>query len=345
MKNTTNNTTSAAALDRAAILRAAHDMTWKARETWPGIDYRATLAAALREAWTDARTGAAQQAQQQPQQPQPETLAEFYAAPGEVQYEMLRSAAAKVPSRASKKTRPITGPDGEPVIDPRTGKALREFVPMPRWVRWMMPESEGGLELCPWGEALDTIAAEAYTGLERINPDLPIHVILARATDYAAERLARMYQQKPAKGRAADSLDTLEDPDYFGGASYASPEAAALERDAIRSYCRSAEDLAAVKMAAAGYNHIETAGGVRRMTRADLAAAAVLDLDPETIRSGLGVTRQAVEKRLDKIARRRSEDRQTVEAWLRGDDLEKPQPRQRPREWRPDNASSAPGSR
>ena len=59
----------------------------------------------------------------------------------------------------------------------------------------------------------------------------------------------------------------------------------------------------------------------------------------------LGVTRQAVEKRLDKIARRRSEDRQAVEAWLRGDDLEKPQPRQRVREWRPDNASSAPGSR
>ena len=118
-----------------------------------------------------------------------------------------------------------------------------------------------------------------------------------------------------------------------------------MERDAIRSYCRSAEDLAAVKMATAGYNHIETAGGVKRMTRADYAAAAVLDLDPETIRSGLGVTRQAVEKRLDKIARRRSEDRQAVEAWLRGDDLEKPQPRQRVREWRPDNASSAPGSR
>lgn len=42
--------------NRSEMMKKAHEMTRAARETWPGIDYRATLAAALRELWAETRT-------------------------------------------------------------------------------------------------------------------------------------------------------------------------------------------------------------------------------------------------------------------------------------------------
>jgi len=331
--------TTTAALNRAEIFRAAWTMTRAALEKWPEADRRATFAAALRLAWEDARSSAAQEAQQAPreeaqQEPaQPETLQEFYALPGEAQLDLLRKFASRCPSYAARAVK-ITE-------DPETGEKIKTPAPA-AWADWMIPRSAGGMELEPWEAALDTIAAEAWTRLDRQPEDLPLGILLARAARAACQRLSNQYRDKPSRS-AADAA-SLDDPDFSLAAHLPSPEPAALNRAEIESYARSPEDLFTVKMTAAGYSHIEIAGGAKDRPQQLAAVAAVMDLDPQQMKTGLGVSRQAVEKRLEKMQRRRSAEARNIEAWMSGDDLKKPEPRQRPRIWSPDNASSNPGT-
>lgn len=286
-------------LTRSEIMTKAQEMTAEALRRWPGQDRRATLTVCLRQAWADAR--------------QPQTIEQFRALTGEKQLDLLRMAAAKVPARAARKTRPVLGPDGQPVLGP-DGRPVRQLVGIPASIRWMIPESDGGLGLATWAEALDTIANEAWIALDRIDSTMPLGIILARATDYAAQRLSRMYQDKPARGSAAVSLD---DPDYTGAVHYPSPEPVAVLRESIRTAARTEQDRAVLDLQAQGYTH------------------------PEIARA-LGISRQGVEKHLRKMQTRMQDARTAADAdaldaaVMRAAGVRAP----RARTWTPDNASS-----
>lgn len=305
-------TTTTAALNRAEIFRAAWTMTRAALEKWPEADRRATFAAALRLAWEDARSSAAQEAQQAPreeaqQEPaQPETLQEFYALPGEAQLDLLRKFASRCPSYAARAVK-ITE-------DPETGEKIKTPAPA-AWADWMIPRSAGGMELEPWEAALDTIAAEAWTRLDRQPEDLPLGILLARAARAACQRLSNQYRDKPSRS-AADAA-SLDDPDFSLAAHLPSPEPAAVLRESVRTAARSEQDLAILDLAAQGYNRIE-------------------------IGCALGITRQAVEKHLKKM-KTRLDDAKTEQAANELDSavmaaagVKAP----RAQTWTPDNASS-----
>ena len=161
-------------LSRAEILRRAWTLQRKTVEKYPDADKRGTFALCLREAWEDAR--------------QPQTLDQFRSLPGEKQLEILRKFAARCPSYAARAVK-ITE-------DPETGEKIK--VPAPAaWAQWMQPRSAGGLELEPWAVAVDTVAAEAYIGLDRQPEGLPLVIILARAVKAACMRLSRVYRDAP----------------------------------------------------------------------------------------------------------------------------------------------------
>lgn len=300
-------------MTRREIMTRAQQMTAAAMEKWPDADRRATLAAALRLAWEEAR--------------QPQTMDQFRSLPGEQQVDILRKFAARCPSYAARTVRPALDDDGNRIIDPETGKAV--MIPAPaRWAEWMTPRSSGGLELEPWNVAVDTVAAEAWIGLDRQPDDLPLGIILARAAKAACMRLSRVYRDAPNNRKRSRTQDgsgsildpvSLDDPDYKSAASYPGPEGAAIVRESIRTAARDDVDLLILDLKSQGY------------TLQQIAAAA-------------GMTHPAVIKRLKKM-QQRLQDGGTVEAWLAGDDLKRPEPQPRPRQWMPDNASSAPGSR
>ena len=291
-------------LTRAQIMTRAHERTAAALEKWPDADRRATLAAALRLAWADAR--------------QPQTLEQFYALPGEQQLEFLRKFAARCPEYAQRQTR----------RDPETG----EKIPAPaRWAEWMTPASRGGMELEPWDIAVDTIAAEAWTGLDRQPEDLPLGIILARAARAACQRLSRLYRDAPQNRNRSRTQDgtgaildavSLDDPDYTGAAHFPGPESATITREAIRTAARDDIDMLILDLRAQDY------------TLQDCARAA-------------GMSHPAIIKRLRKM-QQRTEDARTEQA---ANELDAAvmaaagvRHRRRP-DWRPDNASSSAGQR
>lgn len=292
-------------LSRAEILRRAWTLQRQTVSRYPDADKRGTFALCLREAWAEAR--------------QPQTLDQFRALPGEEQLEILRKFAARCPSYAARAVK-ITE-------DPETGEKIKTPAPA-AWAQWMQPRSAGGLELEPWSVAVDTVAAEAYIGLDRQPEDLPLGIILARAAKAACMRLSRVYRDAPNNRKRSRTQDgsgaildpvSMDDPDYQSTARYPSPEGAAVTREAVRTAARDDVDLMILDLRAQGY------------TLQDCARAA-------------GMSHPAVIKRLRKM-QQRLQDGGTVEAWLSGDDLQRPERQPRPRTWHPDNASSAPGSR
>lgn len=291
-------------MTRREIMTRAHEMTAAALDKWPGTDRRATLAAALRLAWADAR--------------QPQTLDQFHALPGEAQLEILRKFAARCPSYAARAVK-VTE-------DPETGEKIKTPAPA-AWAQWMQPRSAGGLELEPWDVAVDTVAAEAYIGLDRQPEDLPLGIILARAVKAACMRLSRVYRDAPNNRKRSRTQDgtgaildpvSLDDPDYTGAVHFPGPEPAAVTREAVRTAARDDVDLMILDLKSQGY------------TLQHIAAAA-------------GMTHPAVIKRLRKM-QARLQDGGTVEAWLSGDELQRPERQPRPRTWTQDNASSRPGT-
>ncbi len=346
--------------NRREMMKKAHEMTRAARETWPGIDYRATLAAALRELWAETQTETARNlgiirltiaailqhaedvtaartpapaaaadpeaarraqearqaaeeaaqedaARQQAAQQQPQTLEEFFAAPGELQLDMIRRMATRCPDRAMNRTRAAVDEDGSRIYN-EDGEQMRAFVSS-TWAAWMTPRKRGGLGLVPFAEAVEEVTAEAWMILQRINPDPaaqeaaagitwgakkplkvedgePLGITLAHAADLACKRLDRQHRDKPTRAKADPA--SLDDPDFNLAAHLPSPEPAALNRESIRTAARSESDLAILDLAAQGYNRVE-------------------------IGRALGITRQAVEKHLKKM-QTRLQDAKTEQA-------------------------------
>lgn len=402
-------------MTKSEMMKKAHEMTHEARQTWPGISYRATLAAALRELWSETRTetarnlaavrltiaavlqhaadvteartpapyenaesDAARRAEEaraeaeaaqkeyearkaaEAEQQQPQTLEEFFAAPGEKQLDMIRRLATRCPDRAMNRTRAAVDPETGERLYNENGEQMREFIRQ-TWAAWMTPRKRGGLGLVPFGEAVEEVTAEAWMILQRINPAAqeaaqgiewgrkkplkvkdgePLGLTLARAADLACYHLDRQHRDRP--GFYAADPASLDDPDFSLAAHLPSPEPVALNRAEIESYARSPEDLFTVKMTAAGYNHLEIAGGAHDRPAQLAAVAAVMDLDPQQMKTGLGVTRQAVEKKLKKMTARRERAR-LEEAADRLDAAVMTAAgvrATRPRTWTADNASS-----
>lgn len=371
-------------MTRNEMMTRAHAWTRETVAAYPGSSYRATLAAALRELWSETRTETArnlaavrltiaallqhaedvtaartpapaaaadpeaarraQEAQQEAAeaqaeyearkaaeaaQQQPQTLPEFFAAPGELQLQMIRRLATRCPDRAMNRTRAAVDPETGERLYNENGEQMREFIRQ-TWAAWMTPRKRGGLGLVPFGEAVEEVTAEAWMILQRINPDPaaqeaaqgiewgrkkplkvkdgePLGLTLARACDLACYHLDRQHRDRP--GFYAADPASLDDPDFSLAAHLPSPEPAALNRAELESYARSPEDLFTVKMIAAGYNHLEIAGGAHDRPAQLAAVAAVMDLDPQQMKTGLGVSRQAVEKKIKKMTARRERAR------------------------------------
>lgn len=402
-------------MKKSEIMTRAHAWTRETVAAYPGSNYRATLAAALRELWSETRTETARslaavrltiaallqhaedvtaartpapaaaadpeaarraqeaqqaaeeaaredEARQQAAQQQPQTLEEFFAAPGELQLQMIRRLATRCPDRAMNRTRAAVDPETGERLYNENGEQMREFIRQ-TWAAWMTPRKRGGLGLVPFGEAVEEVTAEAWMILQRINPDPdaqeaakgiewgrkkplkvkdgePLGLTLARAADLACYHLDRQHRDRP--GFYAADPASLDDPDFSLAAHLPSPEPAALNRAELESYARSPEDLFTVKMIAAGYNHLEIAGGAKDRPAQLAAVAAVMDLDPQQMKTGLGVSRQAVEKKIKKMTARRERARleEAADALdaavMAAAGVSAP----RARTWTPDNASS-----
>ena len=339
-------------MTRNEMMTRAHAWTRETVAAYPGSNYRATLAAALRELWSDTRTETARslaavrltiaallqhaedvtaartpapaaaadpeaarraqeaqqaaeeaaredEARQQAAQQQPQTLPEFFAAPGELQLQMIRRLATRCPDRAMNRTRAAVDPDTGERLYNENGEQMREFIRQ-TWAAWMTPKKRGGLGLVPFGEAVEEVTAEAWMILQRINPDPaaqeaaagiawgrkkplkvkdgePLGLTLARAADLACYHLDRQHRDRP--GFYAADPASLDDPDFSLAAHLPSPEPVAVQRESIRTAARSDQDLAILDLAAQGYNRVE-------------------------IGRALGITRQAVEKHLKKMKTR-----------------------------------------
>lgn len=379
-------------MKKSEIMTRAHAWTRETVAAYPGSSYRATLAAALRELWTETRTETArnlaavrltiaallqhaedvtaartpapaaaadpeaarraQEAQQEAAeaqaeyearkaaeaaQQQPQTLPEFFAAPGELQLQMIRRLATRCPDRAMNRTRAAVDPETGERLYNENGEQMREFIRQ-TWAAWMTPRKRGGLGLVPFGEAVEEVTAEAWMILQRINPDPdaqkaaqgiewgrkkplkvkdgePLGLTLARACDLACYHLDRQHRDRP--GFYAADPASLDDPDFSLAAHLPSPEPVAVLRESIRTAARSDSDLAILDLAAQGYNRVE-------------------------IGRALGITRQAVEKHLKKM-KTRLDDAKTEQAANELDaavmaaaGVKAP----RARTWTPDNAGS-----
>lgn len=321
-------------MTKSEMMTRAHAWTRETVAAYPGSSYRATLAAALRELWKDTRSEDARSASaraccaeqqtgsEQQQEQEPATLAKFLQQPGEVQLETLRKFAGRCPGYAARQVKTIT--------DPETGETVK--VPAPAaWADWMIPRSKGGLELESWSVAVDTIAAEAWTRLDKQPEDLPLQIILARAARAACMRLSKVYRDAPnnrSRSKRQDGSGTiidavsLDDPDYKSAASYPGPESAAIVRESIRTAARDDRDLMILDYRAQGYTL-------------------------EAIADKLGVTHPAVIKRLRKMQERMEDarmedDANRLDAAVMAAAGMNRKPR---REYRPDNASTSPGQR
>lgn len=377
-------------MKKSEIMTRAHAWTRETVAAYPGSNYRATLAAALRELWIETRTETARNlaavrltlaallqhaedvtaartpapaaaadpeaarraqeaqqaaeeaaqedaARQQAAQQQPETLQEFFAAPGEKQLDMIRRLATRCPDRAMNRTRAAVDTETGERLYNENGEALREYV-AGTWAAWMTPRKRGGLGLVPFGEAVEEVTAEAWMILQRINPDPaaqeaaqgiewgrkkplkvkdgePLGLTLARACDLACYHLDRQHRDRP--GYYAKDPASLDDPDFSLAAHLPSPEPVAVLRESVRTAARSEQDLAILDLAAQGYNRVE-------------------------IGRALEITRQAVEKHLKKM-KTRLDDAKTEQAANELDaavmaaaGVKAP----RARTWTPDNAGS-----
>lgn len=379
-------------MTRNEMMTRAHAWTHETVAAYPGINYRATLAAALRELWSETRTEtarnlaavrltlaallqhaedvtaartpapaaaadpeAARRAEEaraeaeaaqkeyearkaaEAEQQQPQTLGEFFAAPGEMQLDMIRRLATRCPDRAMNRTRAAVDPETGERLYNENGEQMREFIRQ-TWAAWMTPKKRGGLGLVPFGEAVEEVTAEAWMILQRINPDPaaqeaaegiewgrkkplkvkdgePLGLTLARACDLACYHLDRQHRDRP--GFYAADPASLDDPDFHLAAHLPSPEPAAVIRESVRTAARSEQDLAILDLAAQGYNRIE-------------------------IGRALGITRQAVEKHLKKM-KTRLDDAKTEQAAneldaavMQAAGVSAP----RARTWTPDNAGS-----
>lgn len=264
----------------------------------PAARGAATWAAAMREAWSLVNADRDRRA--------------FFAAPGAVQLDTLRRIASRLPAYAAKSTRrrPAGYTDPAPEKAPTNG-AL--------WADWMTPTKDGGRAMVPWGEALDTIAAEAWSTLAELDAapeNKPWTVTMADHVIRACKRLRRAYIDGP-KGTAGAA--SLEDPEYAAAAHFPGPEAGTIHKLEITAYALDPVDEVIAQGTAYGLDQWEISAEVER-------------------RTGHRIKRAAVARRLGRMRDRRAAEEYAPENYA-APEATKP----RPRNWTPDGASTAPG--
>lgn len=248
--NATKNTTNTATISRAAIMRAAHAATRATVAAVRGIDYRATLAAALREEWDDAKTAAALDAAPEAVEPG-SAAAELAAMDGETIYARLLSMVGYCRRR-----------DGS-FRSPRTGA-------------WLPP-------VMGWIKSADDARAVAHDGYIRLydlldaRPELPLPTLLFRSVMRAAVAIQRAeqrnarairYEADTDDGDAGRRAYIIDNAAPMARERAADPYHAAALADSVERVCNDDTDRAIIAALAYGYTQEETAAALGTIKRA-----------------------------------------------------------------------------
>ena len=218
----------------ADIMRNAHRITRAAIEREPSLDYRVTLAAALRELWAEYGCTATEQIQRMT---------------GDQLYDFILRLTWYEYKHDER-------------ISPKTG----EFItPIFRWIRDRMP----GIDAA---DTLRGIAHEAYiqlvTALANDDGETPLARYAAKAIHRAAINLQRREYKHARAIRHTIDTETGEERDVIetrAGAAAAridGPETAAIVTDLIARACKDDKDRAVVALTVGGWTQTETAARI-----------------------------------------------------------------------------------
>lgn len=232
MTTTNTNLTRETILENAAeIMTRAHAITRKTCEQYPGTDYRATLADALRILWRDFGKTASEV---------------FEDMTGEEQYTMVYRMTCYEYQHDER-------------INPRTGQPMRGCF---EWIRDRLP----GIDV---EDTLRGISHQAWIVLAEMldndDGETPLSRLTARAIHRAAARVQRAEYRHARPVRATTDPETGEAVsiiDTQAGAAAArmeSPEHAAELDDLIGRACRDSADRLVIADRIAGYTQRETA--------------------------------------------------------------------------------------
>ena len=251
-----------------AIMKAAHEMTKETLHKYPGTNYRATFAAALRIAWEEAHAAAAQDAAiirltiaallQHAADAVTRRAADVEQAVADLLDEMprlsddmplsdalrlaaadkraaqelaerLSRAAAAAPYRMLALRRYEEDDDGNKVLTYHTDARCY----------WMIPVAAGGMGLMDWSDAVQTVAGEAFIVLwDKVDgwADKTLRWSCYDAAAYAVARAEKCVRDRARRARkSADRADAsyMENPDGIPGYHAPNPERLAIVRDEI----------------------------------------------------------------------------------------------------------------
>lgn len=271
-------------IDRAALMAAAHRRTRATVAEYPGADYRATFAAALRLAWEDATAPAAVDA--------------WAAMTGEEQVKALTASALN----AARKDYARTDSAGNDRADRFAWARIRTAGGRDDVLAPDALSSIVGLawEIMTGGivdDATGAVKVEAYLTNPR-HADKPLAVLMAQAVRTAAQKIDR-YEKRHARAvRFADIPAPASDSSKADGGDnaaqrvmeivlnaapmaerFTAPDTAAALRDAVESVCMDDTDRRIM------------AGLIDGYTARDIARR-------------IGISHTAINKRVDKMRRR-----------------------------------------
>ena len=292
-------------MTKKEIMIRAHEIARAAVLRFGG-KHNEYMSEALKMAWEESRM--------------PQTVRDLLACPPDKLYDYLRRSASRCPYWAEIQTRPVMI-DGQPARDPKTGKRLRQSCPG-SWALWMVPASKGGLGREVWEDAVIMVANEAYTIIIDLPADMDSREACRKAATKACQRLNRQTIDKPS--RRLDDPASLDDPDFNRRLTTRreDPETVTAQRAEIRDYVGDKTDKIIIN------------GLLDGLTQAAIAEKA-------------GISQGMVSRRLRAIRDRRAADDMAQQA----NDLDAAVLRaagmsyKRRPAWRPDGASSSPGSR
>lgn len=236
MKTTTNTTTRRNPnLDRETILEAAadimtraHELTRRLREREPGLDYRTTLAAALRELWEEYGMTALEQWQSMSDDRRDHMIR------GMVGWDVAHDDAR---------------------INRKTGKPA---APLYYYMDGKHPAERRDL--------IEEVIQETYAQLLEAlanDPEEALAPVVRRAIHRAAIRMCRMHRNPRAIRHTVDEdgneLDIIDTKAGAAAARIESPETAAVIEDLIDRACKDDKDRAVVALITGGWTQTETA--------------------------------------------------------------------------------------
>lgn len=326
-----------------AIMKAAHEMTRETLRKFPGTNYRATFAAALRLAWEDARAdanfaaAAARLAVAVVMQAAADAVtrsnADVEAAaaecmdsmPVKLSDDMLAidafiiahknpAAAAELAARLHKAAAaaPYSMMKLSRFVEDENGKKMKQYYADAR-AFWMLPESVGGLALMPWADAVETVAGEAYIVInDKFINDAKWHEKTLKYAAYDAAMLAVARCEKGVRDRARRARKAearadaayMENPDGIPGYHAPAPEKLAITRATLAALAQDDDDKRIINALLAGKTQKETAAAI-------------------------GKTQGFVSKRIARMAKAEARREAEAEAaavaeWMNGGSLEKP---------------------